>query len=131
MTLMKWTEEDYGTTVSQFDEQHQELFNRVNALNTAVTEGERPAIGNTLDSLIEYVVKHFQDEEQQMEEKGYADLANHKEIHADLVNTCADLQTKFHANEAEVDSGTMTFIKDWLDNHIPVIDRKYGPALNG
>jgi hemerythrin len=129
MTLMKWTQEDYGTTVELFDEQHQELFNRVNALNTAVSGSERSEIGNRLDSLIEYVVKHFQDEELQMEEKGYADLASHKEVHADLVNTCADLQKKFHANEAEVGTDTMKFIKDWLDNHIPVIDRKYGPVL--
>jgi hemerythrin len=90
----------------------------------------RVEIGKRLDSLIEFVVKHFTDEERQMEEKGYAGLADHKEIHANLVNTCADLQTKFHANEAEVEADTMAFIKDWLDNHIPVIDRKYGPALS-
>jgi hemerythrin len=130
MTLMKWTQEDYGTSVEFFDEQHQELFNRVNALNSAVSQGERPEIGSCLDSLIEYVVKHFQDEERRMEEKGYVDLAQHKEVHADLVNTCADLQEKFHANEAEVGADTMAFIKDWLDNHIPIIDRKYGPVLS-
>jgi hemerythrin len=131
MTLMKWTREDYGTDVEQFDGQHQELFDRVNALNAAVSSNERPEIGVRLDRLIEYVVKHFQDEEIQMQAKGYADLARHQEEHAALVNTCADLQTKFHANEAEIGADTMGFIKAWLDNHIPVIDRKYGPALNG
>jgi hemerythrin len=130
MTLMKWTKEDYGTSVAIFDEQHQELFNRVNALNTAVSAGERPEIGNRLDSLIEFVVKHFQDEERQMEEKGYTDLAKHQQEHASLVSTCAELQGKFHANEAEIGADTMSFIKDWLDNHIPVIDRKYGPVLS-
>jgi hemerythrin len=130
MSLMKWTKEAYGTTVAFCDEQHQELFNRVNALNTAVSGGERPAIGNCLDNLIEYVVKHFQDEEALMEKKGYADLASHRVVHADLVNTCVELQTKFHANEAEVGVDTLTFIKDWLDNHIPIIDRKYGPVLS-
>jgi hemerythrin len=127
---MKWTQEGYGTTVEVFDKQHQELFNRVNALNDAVSGGERSEIGNCLDNLIDYVVKHFQDEEKQMEEKGYDGLASHRVEHADLVNTCADLQKKFHAKEAEVGADTMTFIKDWLNNHIPVIDRKYGPALS-
>jgi len=130
MTLMKWTQEDYGTSVEICDEQHQELFNRVNALNAAVSGGERSVIGNCLDNLIDYVVKHFQDEEKLMEEKGYADLASHRVVHADLVNTCADLQGKFHANEAEIGADTMAFIKDWLNNHIPIIDRKYGPALS-
>jgi hemerythrin len=127
---MNWTEEGYGTTVAACDEQHQELFNRVNALHTAVSDGVRTEIGNRLDKLIEYVVEHFTDEERLMEEKGYEDLASHRKVHAELVNTCTDLQGKFHANEAEVDTGTMTFIKDWLDNHIPIIDRKYGPVLN-
>jgi hemerythrin len=130
MSLMVWTQEGYGTSVAACDQQHQELFNRVNALNNAVGGGERTEVGSRLDSLIDYVVEHFQDEERLMAEKNYEDLENHKVIHADLVNTCVDLQKKFHANEAEVGADTMTFIKDWLDNHIPVIDRKYGPVLS-
>ena len=131
MSLIKWTEEDYGTSVAACDEQHQELFNRVNALNDVIPGGERSAIGSALDSLIEYVIEHFQSEEQMMEQKGYADLEAHRKVHAELVDTCAKLQEKFHANQAEVGSDTMSFIKDWLDNHIPIVDRKYGPALNG
>jgi hemerythrin len=130
MSLMKWTEKDYGTTVAACDAQHQELFNRVNALNDAVSGEERSAIGSALDSLVEYVIEHFQSEEAMMEKKGYADLEAHRKVHAELVDTCADLQGKFHANEAEVGSDTMAFIKDWLDNHIPIVDRQYGPALN-
>jgi hemerythrin len=130
MSLMKWTEEDYGTTVAACDEQHQELFNRVNVLNDAISGDERSAIGTALDSLIEYVIEHFQAEEKLMEEKGYADLEAHRKLHAELIDTCSDLQGKFHANNADVGSDTMAFIKDWLDNHIPVIDKKYGPVLN-
>ena len=129
MSLIKWTEEDYGTSVAACDEQHQELFNRVNALNDVIPGGERSAIGSALDSLIEYVIEHFQSEEQMMEQKGYADLEAHRKLHAELIDTCADLQGKFHANKAEVGSDTMAFIKDWLDNHIPIIDRKYGNVL--
>ncbi len=130
MSFMIWTEEGYGTTVAACDAQHQELFNRVNALNTAVSDGGRPEIGNRLDRLIEYVVEHFTDEERLMEEKGYEDLPSHRKVHAELVDTCTDLQKKFHANEAEVDSSVMNFIKDWLDNHIPIVDRQYGPVLS-
>jgi hemerythrin len=130
MSLMKWTEEAYGTNVAICDQQHQELFDRVNALNEAVSGGKRPEIGNSLDKLIDYVVEHFQSEERLMEEKGYEDLDNHRKEHEKLVTTCADIQGKFHANEADIEEGTLTFIKDWLDNHIPVIDRKYGPVLS-
>jgi hemerythrin len=130
MSLMKWTQETYGTNVSVCDEQHQELFNRVNALNKAVADKNRKEVGNRLDSLIDYVVEHFQSEERLMEERGYAGLDQHRMEHENLVSTCADLQGKFHANEAEIEEGTMAFIKNWLDHHIPVIDRSYGPALS-
>ena len=130
MPLMEWTQEEYGTTVDACDKQHQELFNRVNALNDAVSESKRVEIGSRLDSLIDYVVEHFQTEERLMEERNFNGLPKHREIHEDLVKTCADLQKKFHANEADIKQETMAFIKNWLNEHIPVIDRKYGPALS-
>lgn len=130
MSLMKWTQEDYGTNVRIADEQHQELFDRVNALNDAVSDKNRAQIGSRLDALIDYVVEHFQTEERLMEQRGYAGLDQHRKEHDNLVATCADLQVKFHANEVEIEDGTMAFIKNWLDHHIPVIDRSYGPALS-
>jgi hemerythrin len=130
MSLMKWTQEDYGTNVRIADEQHQELFIRVNALNEAVSDKNRSEIGKRLDALIDYVVEHFQTEERLMEQRGYAGLDQHRMEHENLVSTCADLQVKFHAKEVEIEEGTMAFIKNWLDHHIPVIDRSYGPALS-
>ena len=130
MSLMKWTQEDYGTNVSIADEQHQELFDMVNALNDAVSAKNRSEVGSRLDALIDFVVVHFNTEERLMEQRGYAGLDQHRQEHDNLVSTCADLQVKFHANEVEIEEGTMAFIKNWLDHHIPVIDRSYGPALS-
>lgn len=131
MSLMKWTQESYGTNVEICDQQHQILFDRINALYDAVSGGKRAEIGERLDSMIDFVVEHFKTEERLMEEKGYEDLEKHRQEHENLVSTCADLQGKFHANEAEIEEGTLTFIKNWLDHHIPVIDRGYSPVLGG
>ncbi|MCG7949390.1 MAG: bacteriohemerythrin [Candidatus Thiodiazotropha taylori] len=130
MALMQWIDEKYSTKVDVCDTQHKELFNRVNALNDAVSTGARQEIGTTLDNLIDYVVVHFETEERLMEERGYKGLDAHKEEHKQLVQTCADLQKKFHAGEAEIEDGTMVFIKNWLDHHIPVIDKSYSSALS-
>jgi hemerythrin len=130
MPFMTWTREEYGTSIDVCDQQHQELFNRINALNDAVGDGQRVEIGNRLDSLVDYVVEHFKTEERLMEEKSYDGLLKHRKEHDNLVGTCADLQKKFHANEAEIEPETMTFIKNWLNHHIPVIDKSYGPALS-
>lgn len=127
---MEWAEEKYGTTVVVCDDQHKELFNRVNALNDAVSNGGRTDIGTRLDNLIEYVVEHFETEERLMEERGYDGLDAHRVEHKQLVDTCIDLQQKFHAGETDIEDATMMFIKNWLDHHIPVIDKSYGPTLN-
>jgi hemerythrin len=129
MQFMTWTSEEYGTSVDVCDKQHQELFNRINTLNDAVGEGQRVEIGKHLDSLIDFVVKHFKTEERLMEEKSYTGLLKHREEHNNLVSTCADLQKKFHANEAEIEPETMVFLKNWLNHHIPVIDKSYSSTL--
>lgn len=130
MTLMTWTRESFGTNLSIADEQHQEIFALVNGLNEAVTSGQRASIGAKLDALIDYVVMHFKTEEQLMQQHGYPQLAAHKAEHDKLVSTCADLQKKFHAGTAEVTAETTGFVKDWLIQHIPAVDKNYGPFFS-
>lgn len=131
MPLITWTKEAYGTDVAVCDDQHIKLFDLLNALHDSVPGGDNATIGKNLDALIAYVVEHFQSEEKLMQEKGYDGYEAHKALHDKLIDTCADLQKKFHAGEAEINAETTAFVKDWLDNHIPKIDRAYAPALNG
>lgn len=130
MSLITWTEDQYGTGVNVCDDQHKILFDRLNALHDAVPGGDKATIGGKLDALIAYVVEHFQAEEKLMQEKGYDGYADHKKLHDKLIGTCGDLQKKFHAGDADINAESTAFVKDWLDNHIPNIDRKYESALN-
>lgn len=130
MSLMQWVEEKYSTNVDLCDNQHKELFDRVNALNDAVINRDRVDIGNRLDNLVDFVVQHFETEERLMEERGYSGLDRHRQEHDMLVKTCTDIQDKFHAGEMEIEEATMAYIKNWLDHHIPIIDKPYGPALS-
>ncbi|HHJ39442.1 MAG: bacteriohemerythrin [Methylothermaceae bacteria B42] len=130
MALITWTAEEFGTSISVADEQHQNIFSLLNQLDDAVKAGDRAATGSILDELINVVVDHFKTEEDLMQQHGYPNFAAHKDAHDKLVATCADLQKKFHAGGAEVTPETTQFVKDWLVNHIPKIDKDYGPFLN-
>jgi hemerythrin len=130
MALISWTKEAFGTNVGIADEQHREIFAQLNGLSDAVAAGNRADVGKKLDALIDYVVMHFRAEEELMKKHGYPELAGHKAEHDKLVNTCADLQKKFHAGSAEVTAETAVFVKDWLVKHIPGVDKHYGPFLN-
>lgn len=131
MSLITWTQEQFGTNVSKHDQEHQTLFGMLNALHTTVAGGDCKAVGEQLDGLIAFVAKHFASEEENLSKHGFANLGSHKAEHDKLVATCLDLQKKFHAGQAEITPQTTTFVKDWLVKHVPTIDRQYGPFLNG
>lgn len=131
MSLMTWTKEQFATNVTQHDLEHQTIFTMVNALHSSAGASDRGAIGKHLDALIAYVAEHFGAEESNMLKCGYADYQKHKQEHDTLVRTCLDLQKQFHEGKAEITQDTTVFVKNWLVNHIPNIDRRYGPALNG
>lgn len=131
MSLITWTAEQFGTNVGFADDEHKILFNKLNKLYDLATGGAaRPAIGEALDDLIAYVVGHFAHEEKEMLAKNYAGYTAHKAEHEALIGVCAGLQTKFHAGEAEVTEEVGQMVKDWLNNHIPNVDKKYAGALN-
>jgi hemerythrin len=131
MALITWTASQYGTNVGFADDEHKILFDKLNKLYDLATGGaERSAIGKQLDDLIAYVVDHFAHEEKEMIAKNFGGYDRHKAEHVALIGICGDLQTKFHAGEAEVDESVGQLVKGWLDSHIPTFDKAYADALN-
>ncbi len=131
MSLITWTAEQYGTNVGFADEEHRILFDKLNKLYDLATGGAaREAVGAQLDDLIAYVVDHFAHEEREMQAKGFANFDQHKAEHTALIGICADLQTKFHAGEAEVTEDVGQLVKGWLDSHIPTFDKAYAVVLS-
>ena len=130
MSLITWTKEQFATNVSAYDAEHQEIFRLLNVLGDFVAAGDRAAVGRDLDALIAYVAQHFAAEEENFEKYEYPAMPGHKAEHDKLVATALDLQKKFHAGEAEVTGDTAAFLVSWLTDHIPNVDRLYGPYLN-
>ena len=130
MALLTWTADAFATNVSVADNEHKTIFDLANALNDAVAGGNRASVGEKLDALIAFVAKHFQTEEDLFAAHGYPDAAAHKAKHDELVKTCLDVQKKFHNGELEITGDTVIFVKDWLYEHIPNVDKRYGPFLN-
>ena len=131
MALITWTASQFGTNVPFADEEHQILFGKLNKLYDSATGGAaRSAVGEQLDDLITYVVGHFAHEEKEMQAKSFDGYARHKDEHEKLIAVCADLQTKFHAGDAEVTEEVGQMVKGWLNSHIPTFDMAYASALN-
>nr|WP_276275496.1 hemerythrin domain-containing protein [Halomicroarcula sp. SYNS111] len=89
----------------------------------AVDEGHsEDAVGDVLRELERYTGYHFGDEEEFMQDCGYAmDCADcfydHREMHAEFAETVREFREKHEAGEP-ITVDVLEFARDWLDSHI-------------
>jgi len=121
---------DLLTGIDGMDNQHRRLFDLINELSEAVTEGKgREAMLPVLDALIDYTGKHFADEERLLEEIRYVDLDAQRRSHQAFVAKVLESRAGFEAGTGLGASEVINFLNDWLVKHIGAMDKKYGPAL--
>jgi hemerythrin-like metal-binding protein len=102
----------------------------INQLHRAMRRRPGTAVlASTLKELVQCTRKHFETEENLMEKNGYADLAAHRQLHAKLVDQVLDFQKRFDSGVVTVSMDLMTFLRDWLLDHIDKVDRSYLPVL--
>jgi hemerythrin len=132
--MLVWTK-DLSVGVIEIDDQHRELFDRINRLLSAIDEqAAADEIQNLFTFLESYVVKHFGDEERYMdhyEMRGYSDSARHKSEHLGFVNYFREFRADFEA--ATPSHQFVTEFTKWMTNwwmiHIQHIDKGLGAFL--
>ncbi|WP_136715951.1 bacteriohemerythrin [Halorientalis salina] len=123
----EWDDERYSVDIERFDEQHKRLFGLLNDLHTAMDEGHSDEkVGDILRELERYTEYHFGDEEEFMQDCGYAmDCAdcfyNHRDMHEKFADRVSELREK-HENGEYITMEVLTFVRDWLDSHIAASD---------
>jgi methyl-accepting chemotaxis protein/hemerythrin len=127
---LEW-DASFATGVERFDNEHRILFRMVNELHDAMQQKRsREAIGKILNGLADYTVNHFAGEEQSFSQSGYPEEQQHKQLHKKLVDQVVELLAKFNAGETLLTQDVISFLQDWLVNHIKGVDKRYGPHLN-
>jgi hemerythrin-like metal-binding protein len=127
--LIEWTN-SYSVAVGPMDQEHQKLVGIINNLYGAMHSGRgQEVIGTILDELITYTRTHFSHEERLMQESGYPGLDEQKRAHEALISQVMETQSKYRSGTA-LSQEVMSFLKDWLVNHIQGMDKRYGPHLN-
>ncbi|GAM10814.1 methyl-accepting chemotaxis protein [Geobacter sp. OR-1] len=127
--LINWSN-SFSVKVSKMDQEHQRLIDMINNLYISMREGHgNESIGAILDELIEYTKTHFSHEEKLMKESGYPGYEDQKRAHESLIRQVVEIHGKFKSGAA-LSQEIMTFLKNWLVNHIQGMDKRYGPYLN-
>jgi hemerythrin len=124
---------DCKTHIRRIDEQHQELIDLLNLLESLEKDAHSGnEIESTLDFLGEYVKTHFSYEEELMLENGYPHYEWHKNWHQGYISKYTSLKDEYALNGASEEFSTILhdFIIKWIASHIKNVDTTLGKFLN-
>ncbi|WP_129599585.1 bacteriohemerythrin [Anaerophilus nitritogenes] len=127
--MFEWRDE-YSCEVGEIDHQHRTLLQIGSKLYSILTlkdsEDRYDEIMEVLKELKNYTIYHFDYEEKLMEQYGYEDIKTHKRQHKSFVNKVIQLENQdIEEKQKKITLEMITFIADWIENHILVTDQKY------
>jgi len=129
MAFFEW-KDSYSVGVASLDARHKELIKIINRLNEIEARGGD--LAGVLNRLDWYVRHHFAFEESLMRGAGYAGLKAHIAEHRTFERWLRSGRFAMRAGGGEArDIGKIIndYLKDWLKNHILVVDMDYKTVL--
>lgn len=127
---MFWKDK-YEVGVELIDNQHKELFGRVEDFlkvvrSTTLGEEKDKKVNETMEFMKAYVVEHFRDEEEYQLKIGYPDYEKHKQIHDNMVSFVLEVSEEYEKsgyNDALIQKFAGRLLT-WLINHVAAEDQK-------
>ncbi len=112
------------------DQEHAVLIEYINLLQKAIeNESSAKIIGQVLEGLTEYTKTHFFVEEEMMKAFDYPDVGQHKSAHEGFKGKLTELIAKYENGSVEITASALSFLKDWLTEHILKVDRRLSDFL--
>ncbi len=131
MSFYNWTD-DLTVGNQAVDDQHKKIIDLINRYHdTLEQKGTRSALVADFKAIADYAIRHFRDEEAQMERCRYPQLERHRIIHKQLLDWVGTLGQQPASGVAAVESQIQFFLKSWLTAHIKGIDQQYSPYMIG
>ncbi|MBU5592864.1 bacteriohemerythrin [Clostridium sp. MSJ-4] len=134
--MFDW-KESYSVNIKEIDDQHKELFKIGNKLSSYIKgydslEDHYDEIKEVFKELKYYTIYHFRYEEELMRANGYEDIGAHKAQHDAFIDKLVQLESggDIYINQKNAMINTLSFLLDWISNHILKTDMRYKPILN-
>ncbi len=127
--FVQWTTK-LDLNVPMVDRQHRLLVDYINELYTAMANNRTSKdLQAILRKLRDYTATHFADEEKLFTATAYLGAAEHIKIHRKFVGKLDEAEEMLKSGTATVSMDLLTFLKDWLVQHIMGTDPTYLPYL--
>lgn len=122
--MVEW-DESFDLNITEIDKQHRMLVSMVNNLYTAKQfERGKEELAKLLNRMSVYAAFHFAKEEDLLESFGYPQVEDHIQEHSDFEKKVFDFENDFAEGKKDLTSKVMTFLGDWLVDHIKESDRQ-------
>jgi len=131
--LFKWGD-DFCCNIQEIDKQHKKLFETGNKVYELASLDDNydhyDEIMEILDELRQYTIYHFNYEEKLLSDNGYDKLDTHKIEHYFFTKKLQKIGKQDIDNfQKESIMEILTFIADWITNHILKSDHEYKDFL--
>ncbi len=130
MPLITW-EQAYAVGHPEIDDDHRRVLELINDLDAAVAADEpAEAVAAGFAALSRHVAEHFAREERVMAERGYPDLAAHRQEHRRLAADFESFRGRFLAGaRAGMHGRELMFLATWWVSHIVRSDMRSIPWI--
>lgn len=131
---IEW-DDSFRTGINEVDEQHQILVNALNEVETRVAgSANQRLLERVTRDLLAFAIYHFETEEQLIRRHGYdteepEDASEHVRQHRAFAERIIALRAEVLAGKSAVQEALVSFLKDWLTNHIRTTDRRLGQFI--
>jgi hemerythrin-like metal-binding protein len=123
-TWVEW-DESLRVGIDTIDEHHRYLLDLINDLYEVVSQkrGARE-VARLVKATDAYAKVHFRAEEKMMQHYGYAGLQSQVQQHHAFEAKTREFYEELHANPLVAQFDVLSYLRDWLINHIRIEDAK-------
>ena len=125
----------YSVGIDFMDEQHRRLVEFANELYDGVfaaleasefKKKREESFKACMSASVDYVKTHFSAEEDLMRSLGYPKFPEHKTAHEEFVRQVLEVSQRFEKGDQQMGKHFVYFLRDWLLEHIGVVDKELG-----
>ena len=123
--MLDWKNE-YSLGIQEIDNQHIKLIELINRLYDAfIKRKQAEEVLKVIKELSDYTEEHFSTEEVYFRRFNYAETTEHIKEHHFFIQKVKEFQAQAKENPGRYVFNIITFLQNWIVNHITVTDKKY------
>ncbi len=129
-SFIAWTEA-MSVGHERFDGHHRVIIDGLNRVHPLLgTTGREAEVHAVIETLEDFVLVHFSEEERLLREIGYPDWRPHKAMHDAMYELVFKMKADIEHGRTPDAQLLFAILNDWLVGHILGEDRKYIPYLD-